>query len=77
MRESLVRIIALFNVFETKPYEAEGWQRARLQAPFRKMTDGSRSDGFLTIVKRWNDAAQKWELKEVPETEDEFMMRQW
>ncbi|MEJ5021856.1 hypothetical protein WH297_19265 [Ochrobactrum vermis] len=77
MREILVKIISLLDVSETKPYEAEGWQRAKLQSPFRKMSDGTRSDGFHIILKRWNDAAKKWEMKEVPETEDEFMGRQW
>ncbi|MCB4920034.1 hypothetical protein LAV78_16045 [Brucella intermedia] len=60
-----------------KPAKDGEWYRATLQFAHRKMSDGTRSNGLETIMKRWNADAQKWELKQVPESEDEFMMRQW
>lgn len=60
-----------------KPAKDGEWYRAVFQIAHRKMLDGTRSNGLDTIMKRWNSNTQKWELKQVPESEDEFMMRQW
>jgi len=77
MRDFLVNIGVWISGGNQKPAKDGEWHRAFLQIAHRKMTDGTRSNGLDTIMKRWNANTQKWELKQVPECEDEFMMRQW
>lgn len=75
---NILDAIGLFFTGNSKKPEKDGeWYIATLQFAYRKMSDGTRSNGLDTIMKRWNEDTQEWELKQVPESEDEFMMRQW
>lgn len=71
------KIRIYFTGNSKKPAKDGEWYHAVSQLPYRKLSDGTRSNGLDTIMKRWNADTKKWELKEVPETEDEFIGRQW